>query len=204
MKTRAAAAWKTILLWIPVLLISAAPAHSAVLDLTHAVVVAPAELTAVEQQAVVMLMDEVGKRTLITWTRTNRWPSSEAAVIALGSVAALKQAGVPLDEIAQADGPAEGYQLRAVKADRSPGVLIVGNDPRGVLFGVGRLLRELRMTRTKVELSDTLAITAAPSYPLRGHQLGYRPKTNSYDAWDSRRGSNIFVTWSSSAATPLS
>ena len=26
--------------------------------------------------------------------------------------------------------------------------------------------------------------TTAPEYPLRGHQLGYRPKTNSYDAWD--------------------
>ena len=24
----------------------------------------------------------------------------------------------------------------------------------------------------------------SPKYPLRGHQLGYRPKTNSYDAWD--------------------
>ncbi len=24
----------------------------------------------------------------------------------------------------------------------------------------------------------------SPKYPLRGHQLGYRPKTNAYDAWD--------------------
>ncbi len=27
-------------------------------------------------------------------------------------------------------------------------------------------------------------MATAPKYPLRGHQLGYRPKTNSYDAWD--------------------
>jgi hypothetical protein len=27
-------------------------------------------------------------------------------------------------------------------------------------------------------------VTTSPKYPLRGHQLGYRPKTNSYDAWD--------------------
>ena len=26
-------------------------------------------------------------------------------------------------------------------------------------------------------------ITTAPKYALRGHQLGYRPKTNSYDGW---------------------
>ena len=28
-----------------------------------------------------------------------------------------------------------------------------------------------------------LSIATAPKFPLRGHQLGYRPKTNSYDAW---------------------
>jgi hypothetical protein len=29
-----------------------------------------------------------------------------------------------------------------------------------------------------------LAGTFSPKYALRGHQLGYRPKTNAYDAWD--------------------
>ena len=28
------------------------------------------------------------------------------------------------------------------------------------------------------------SLTPARTYPLRGHQLGYRPKTNSYDGWD--------------------
>jgi len=28
-----------------------------------------------------------------------------------------------------------------------------------------------------------LKISSTPKYPIRGHQLGYRPKTNSYDAW---------------------
>jgi hypothetical protein len=28
-----------------------------------------------------------------------------------------------------------------------------------------------------------LAISSTPAYPIRGHQLGYRPKTNAYDAW---------------------
>ena len=32
--------------------------------------------------------------------------------------------------------------------------------------------------------SGGLNLASAPRYPLRGHQLGYRPKTNSYDAWD--------------------
>ena len=60
---------------------------------------------------------------------------------------------------------------------------ISGNDARGVLFGIGRLLRELRITRGSIQLPDGFAETSAPRYPLRGHQLGYRPKSNTYDAW---------------------
>jgi hypothetical protein len=34
-----------------------------------------------------------------------------------------------------------------------------------------------------LSVPDDLSVSTAPKYPLRGHQLGYRPKTNSYDAW---------------------
>ena len=36
----------------------------------------------------------------------------------------------------------------------------------------------------RVVLPESLNLASAPKYSLRGHQLGYRPKTNSYDAWD--------------------
>ncbi len=42
------------------------------------------------------------------------------------------------------------------------------------------------MERDILEAPDNLKIATAPKYPLRGHQLGYRPKTNSYDGWDVR------------------
>ena len=48
----------------------------------------------------------------------------------------------------------------------------------------GGCLRELRMSPGHVALPAELNLASAPKYPLRGHQLGYRPKTNSYDAWD--------------------
>src|SRR5262249_57255082 len=80
---------------------------------------------------------------------------------------------------------AEGFRLYVAKDGRAaPAVFVVGNDARGVLFGVGRLLRELRMARGKVALDDRIDVATAPKFPLRGHQLGYRPKTNSYDGWD--------------------
>ena len=63
-------------------------------------------------------------------------------------------------------------------------MFVIGNDERGVLFGVGKLLRSLEMSRDRVALRATLDVTTAPAMPIRGHQLGYRPKTNSYDGWD--------------------
>src|SRR5262249_8951070 len=41
-----------------------------------------------------------------------------------------------------------------------------------------------RMKRGAVSLPDAFNLTSAPKYSIRGHQLGYRPKTNSYDGWD--------------------
>ena len=39
------------------------------------------------------------------------------------------------------------------------------------------------MTRGRVTVDDNFRVAGAPRYRLRGHQLGYRPKTNSYDGW---------------------
>ncbi len=75
---------------------------------------------------------------------------------------------------------AEGFRIRRMESN----LAVVGNDARGVLFGVGYLLRHLHMTAGRITLDDDVNVTTAPKYPLRGHQLGYRPKTNSYDAWD--------------------
>jgi hypothetical protein len=80
-------------------------------------------------------------------------------------------------------GAREGYQIGIAGTAKVPVVWVAGNDPRGVLFGTGRLLRELRMERRRITLPATFREASAPRTPLRGHQLGYRPKTNSYDGW---------------------
>lgn len=142
----------------------ASGAEADCLDLTHAVVVTPADLGARERKAVAMLLDEVEKRSRIRWAETHDAPAADSPAISIESV----------------HGPAEGFTLRVKDGRR---VVVAGNDSRGVLFGIGRLLRELRMTRDSVRLSPGLDITTSPKYPLRGHQIGYRPKVNTYDAW---------------------
>lgn len=137
------------------------------LDLTRAVVVAPANFSGPENKAVEMLLEEVAQRTQIRWPRVNQAPTTDTPTITFSratSNAALAS---------------EGYQLKTAGNTIS----IIGNDARGVLFGAGHLLRTLHMTKRQVTLPTALNLTTAPKYPLRGHQLGYRPKTNSYDAW---------------------
>jgi hypothetical protein len=133
-----------------------------------------------------MLVEEAEKRTSIRWRQVTAWPATNAPLIVVGLKSALPHFAEPLAEgLPSAPGnAAEGYRLCIRKAEKNPAVLILGNDERGVLFGVGNLLRDLRMERGRVDMRDDLDISTAPTYPLRGHQLGYRPKCNSYDAWD--------------------
>jgi hypothetical protein len=157
------------------------------LDLRNAVIVSAPDATPRQKQAVKMLVEEAEKRTNIRWPQMTVWPTTNVPVIAVGLRSALREIAGPLaDALQSAPAPsaAEGYRLCVRKAENNPAVVVLGNDERGVLFGVGNLLRELRMERGSVSLRDEVDITTAPKYALRGHQLGYRPKCNSYDAWD--------------------
>jgi hypothetical protein len=151
-------------------------------DLSKAVVVAPEGLSPREAKAVAMFRDEVQKRTQIELPLVAAWPADGAPAIGVGPASLAEQVAGPL---AAALGDAgkhkpEGFRIRTTGSQ----LAIVGNDERGVLFGVGYLLRQLEMVPGTITLPQELNVTTAPAYPLRGHQLGYRPKTNSYDAWD--------------------
>jgi hypothetical protein len=153
-------------------------------NLNRAVVVVDKSATGPQAQAVRMLVEEVAKRTQVEWKLADAWPQEAAAVIVVGQGpfvdSILGEHGKKSAE-GRLDG-AEGYQVR-VFAEKPAVVAVAGNDVRGVLFGVGRLLRELHMSLRNVAVAADLNAASVPKYPLRGHQLGYRPKTNSYDAW---------------------
>jgi hypothetical protein len=161
------------------------------LDLTTAKIVCPANLSGAEAKAVQMLVEELEKRSQVRWSTVHDWPADGTPVVAVGPADSLQAfAGPFVDKVrgASSKGGAEGYRIWIEKQDnKAPVVFVVGNDARSVLFGVGRLLRELHMTRAKVTVAADLKVDTAPKYPLRGHQLGYRPKTNSYDGWDLKQ-----------------
>lgn len=170
---------QTAALLFPLMLL--APLPAAALDLTKAVVVAPAPLDGPEKKAVQSLVEEIEKRTAVRLPVERAWPSGGAPVIAAGTLAKSREfAGEFANALDSAEKPgAEGYVIRTGEN----AVVIGGADPRGVLFGVGHLLRKLEMRMGGIHLPHPLNLSATPETGLRGHQLGYRPKTNSYDAW---------------------
>jgi hypothetical protein len=165
-------------------LLAQAPQPVTLLDLSGASVVTSPRATAREQKAALMLVDEVRKRTLITLPVETKWPGAGRAVIAIGRIGAMPEgSAAPAPAGLSTPGP-EGYQLAVASSGTRAQVAVAGADERGVLFGVGRLLRELRMDRAKLGIPSSLRVSTTPATSLRGHQLGYRPKTNSYDGWD--------------------
>ncbi len=161
--------------------------NASLIDLTRATIVTPPTLTVPERTAVRVLVEEIEKRTTIRLPVSSQWPTNTVPVIGIGPLAtASRWAAAGLSNAASASAPgAEGYRIIVNAAARAaPTVLVLGSDPRGVLFGAGRLLRELQMARGSVQVPAAFSIVSTPQVALRGHQLGYRPKTNSYDAWD--------------------
>ena len=77
----------------------------------------------------------------------------------------------------------EAYRLVSGTREGRPVVWIVGADARGALFGVGRLLRTLSWGRGSATLDAAVDVETAPRYAIRGHQLGYRHHSNTYDGW---------------------
>ena len=133
-----------------------------------------------------MLVEEVSRRAQQVWPAAGR----QGPVIALRDAATAVRAGGRWSvEEAQSFRDAEfAARPEGFRIDRDGDALIVtGNDARGVLYGVGWLLRHLEVRRSSVLLPDALLdggpVRSAPHYPLRGHQIGYRPKTNSYAGW---------------------
>src|SRR5262249_2841257 len=78
----------------------------------------------------------------------------------------------------------EGFVVTVDDKAARPIVWVGGADARGVLFGIGKLLRTMSMSRGTTKLDARTRIVTSPAYPIRGHQLGYRNRANSWAAWD--------------------
>ena len=82
----------------------------------------------------------------------------------------------------------EGFCIRS--GENNPGpfqIVLLARSNRGILFGLGWLLRKMVWAHGKLLFPARLSVTTSPQTTFRGDQLGYRPLSNTYDAWDLTR-----------------
>lgn len=144
----------------------ARPAPALALDLSQAVVLAPADLSPVARRAVDLLVDESARRSGARWAIADSATAGQAAIVIAPRDPSL---------------PAEGYRLRSQASP--PRVAITAADDRGLLFGIGHVLRSLQFEPGRAGLPGPLDVASAPRYPLRGMQLGFRAMSNTYGNW---------------------
>jgi hypothetical protein len=130
-----------------------------------------------------LLRDEIAHRTGIALERVPALQHTHRPAIVLGTINAIEPTPALPAGLA-VPATAEGYALWVDREARpAPTVYLMGRDDRGALFAAGALLRTLRMKPNELVLDPHVRIATAPQYPVRGHELGYRNKSNTYDAW---------------------
>lgn len=144
-------------------------------------VLLPPSSTKRERVAAEMLVDEIMKRCGVEW----KIGSTGTIKIYLGTRSSWSGfGGRVVSVMGKATRlPAESFAIES-RSEGGSWIAVCGSDERGLIFGVGKLLRMFNLQRRSIATKlSSLNLTSSPHYAIRGHQLGYRPKTNAYDAW---------------------
>jgi len=148
------------------------------------ILISPQIKSPIQETAGKILVEEIEKRTALHLGLTNNWDAKTTIALALANENELFGEEVPARE---GEDPQElqkeGYRIfHESKADKSI-LWVVGADARGILYGIGKLLRMAKMSNRTITIDSNIDFSESPEYALRGHQFGYRNTANSWDSW---------------------
>ena len=129
-------------------------------------------------------------RSGLNWRIASTWPKNGPVIVitAGDDAVAWQHARTVASAERLAKLGSDGFVVTVdSRAAEQPVVWLLGRDPRGAIFAVGHVLRKLDVGPGHVRCDKPIEVATAPAYPLRGHQLGYRARANSWDAWDVRQ-----------------
>lgn len=178
-----APAWLlAVFTWV---LVSCATQEQQTLDLSEAVIlVTPQIASPMQETARTILVEEIEKRSGIPLELGSDWESETQIALALATDTVLFGKTVPSREGSDApEQQDEGYRIFHESGEDGNTLWVIGADTRGILYGIGKLLRTAHLSEGKVALSRNIDFSESPQYALRGHQFGYRNTANSWDAW---------------------
>ncbi|RLD83772.1 MAG: hypothetical protein DRJ10_02865 [Bacteroidetes bacterium] len=155
------------------------------LDLSKAtILVSPTIKSPVNETAGKMLIEEISKRTSLQLKLSDNWDNNTIIAITISGEDKLygemipNRTGNDLPELKK-----EGYRIFHETKNGKDILWIIGADARGVLYGIGKLLRTAEMLDHQITIATKVDISTSPEYALRGHQFGYRNTANSWDSW---------------------
>ena len=139
-------------------------------------------LSVTETAAAELLSSEVQKRTGVQWQLSSNWPSG-GDVVLLKRASAKTNLPVTIPLVPAVSAKEESFRIVGILNQQQQIIVIEGADERGLLFGVGQLLRMFQYQPSLVTLAQLPVFATSPDKSIRGHQLGYRNTANSYDGW---------------------
>ena len=134
------------------------------------------------KKAAQVFQEEIFKRSSINLPIHQAISSSKESqkVIILTEANVQSLASIERNELSKLEKTGkDGYKIKLI----GNLLIILGHDDRGCLYGVGKVMREMKIVTNQLFIQSNFQLSSSPTYPIRGHQLGYRPKTNAYDAW---------------------
>lgn len=81
-----------------------------------------------------------------------------------------------------ADETAENRDSYKIELNKN-GIVISAKGIRGLIYGIGRFLRKTEYKNGTITLIEDIGGEYSPYMKIRGHQLGYRVTSNTYEAW---------------------
>jgi len=173
---------KLITLFLVVLMLLTASGFTQTSDFSRAFIFLSEKKNIQLQKAVQVLQEEIKIRSELSLSVINKKTTGDKNVILVGVEERMGQLPETW-KTSISKLPVTGKDGYKIVMPDNKTVIIAGHDERGTLYGVGKLLRKMEIHSGSILIPDDLNISSTPTYPIRGHQLGYRPKTNAYDAW---------------------
>ncbi|RKX55670.1 MAG: hypothetical protein DRP50_02170 [Thermotoga sp.] len=150
--------------------------------------VVPSHTFPLEDLAVEILIKEVKKKTGMVLNKTvkKKALSNFNTIMIVGQSSNIKEVinsvNIPEQSLYYPSKP-EGFWIKCGKKDNKSYILIIGTDPHGVLYGIGKFLRLATFSQKVVEVSET-EILENPAFKIRGHFLASHKQNNVTEFWD--------------------
>jgi len=174
-----------LLCMISATLLSCSAEDQKTMDFSEAIILISPQITSsLKETAGTILVEEIEKRTGISLKVNGDWDSNTHIALVLSADTSLFGKVIPFRKVSGVpERQKEGYRIFHESSEAGNTLWVIGADARGILYGVGKLLRTARLSDGIISLESGFDFSESPQYALRGHQFGYRNTANSWDAW---------------------